>query len=119
MYTFFQISSKIFPELYSKEVERWDKQNIEERISTSFVMSICGRQAATMDLWNGWEVMEKYTQTQDKHHAKPTATGLYLSPEFNDCFYTRSHAPEKQRSPECLQHKKTGALIKICIQFDI
>ena len=25
---------------------------------------------------NGWEVVEKYIQTQDKHHAKPTTTGL-------------------------------------------
>ena len=27
---------------------------------------------------NGWEVVEKYIQTQDKHNAKPTATGLVL-----------------------------------------
>lgn len=27
---------------------------------------------------NGWEVVEKYIQTQDIHNAKPTATGLVL-----------------------------------------
>ncbi|MCX9089413.1 MAG: IS200/IS605 family transposase [Candidatus Methanoperedens sp.] len=25
---------------------------------------------------NGWEVVEKYIRMQDKHHAKPTSTGL-------------------------------------------
>ena len=42
-------------------------------------MSISGRQAATMvQLAMAVDVVEKYIQTQDKHHAKTTATGLVL-----------------------------------------
>ena len=40
-------------------------------------MSICGR-CYHGSVGNGWEVVEKYIQTQDKHNAKQTAAGLVL-----------------------------------------
>lgn len=41
----------------------------------------CGEHMWTLSCFhgsvgNGWDVVERYIQTQDKHHAKPTVTGL-------------------------------------------
>ncbi len=57
----------------SKAIERKDEQNIQERIPN--LKQWCGGHMWTLSCFhgsvgNGWDVVSKYIETQDVHHAK-------------------------------------------------
>ncbi len=70
---FLQISPKVLSELHRKEDKRSFEQNFKERISPPSGMvwrSSLGPSCFHGSVGNGWDVVSKYIETQDVHHAK-------------------------------------------------